>query len=105
MSGVPVALPAAMAGVTAAGHGGRVNKLHQAAQRFEAMFLGEMVRLSRPKPDPANPFTGGQGEQIWGSFMDQAMGDAMAANGGTGLAKQIEAALDRSAGNASGSQR
>ncbi len=68
-------------------------KLKQAAQRFEATFLGEMIRLARPKPVAGAPFGGGFAEQSWGMFMDEALGQAMAAHGQTGLAEQVEQAL------------
>jgi peptidoglycan hydrolase FlgJ len=90
-------------GATSAAADGNDPKLHRVAQRFEAMFLGEMIRLSRPKPDAASPFGSGAGEQLWGSFMNEALGKALAAEGGTGLAKQIEAALARAQHAAGGS--
>ncbi len=68
-------------------------KLHQAAQQFEAMFMGEMLRLARPGSKAAGVFAEGQGEKSWDIFMDQALGQAAAAQGGTGLEPEIEQAM------------
>jgi Rod binding domain-containing protein len=68
-------------------------KLHQAAQQFYAMFLGEMLRLTRPESKAAGAFAEGQGEKSWQVFMDQALGQAATAHGGTGLEAAIEKAL------------
>jgi Rod binding domain-containing protein len=68
-------------------------KLHQAAQQFEAMFMGEMLRLARPGSKAAGDFAEGQGEKSWQIFMDQALGQEAAAHGGTGLEPEIEQAL------------
>ena len=70
-------------------------QLRSKAQEFEAMFLTEMLRLARPTTQPAGPFGGGFAEESWQMFMDQALGQAMAARGGTGLEPAIEAALRR----------
>ena len=70
-------------------------RLHKVAKDFEAVFLSEMLRLARP-PDKAAPgFSAGQNGETWQVFMDQALGQAAASGGGTGLTKQIEAALRR----------
>jgi Rod binding domain-containing protein len=75
-------------------------KLHQAAQQFEAMFMSEMLRLARPGSKAAGAFAEGQGEKSWQIFMDQALGQAAAAQGGTGLEPEIEQALRTAQGKA-----
>ncbi len=77
-------------------------KLHQAAQQFEAMFMGEMLRLARPGSKATGVFTEGQGEKSWQVFMDQALGQAAAAQGGTGLEPEIEQALRTAQGKQAG---
>ena len=67
-------------------------RLHEAARQFEAMFMTEMLRLTRPPAKAAGVFAVGTGEKSWQILMDQALGQA-AAGGETGLATEIEAAL------------
>jgi flagellar protein FlgJ len=71
-------------------------KIWQAAQKFEAMAIGQMlapmfdtVDLSKTK------FGGGQGESAFKPMMIDAIGKQMAAHGGFGLAQPIYAAMLR----------
>jgi|HubBroStandDraft_1064217.scaffolds.fasta_scaffold143752_2 Rod binding domain-containing protein len=71
-------------------------KIWQAAQKFEAMAIGQMlapmfdtVDLSKSK------FGGGQGEAAFKPMMIDAIGKQMAAHGGFGLAQPIYAAMLR----------
>ena len=73
-------------------------KLHQAAQQFEAMFLGEMLRLTRPESKASGSFAEGQGEKSWQVFMNQALGQAATANDGSGLEAAIEQAMRKAQG-------
>ena len=68
-------------------------KLKATAKKFEAMFLGEMLRLARPKNNAAGAFAAGQAESSWQVFMDQALGQAAAAQDSSGLGHEIEQAL------------
>jgi len=67
--------------------------LHRAAQQLEATFMAEMLRLAHPKSTASGPFAAGVGEQTWQSFMNQALGQAVAEQGHTGLTTIIEKAL------------
>jgi peptidoglycan hydrolase FlgJ len=78
-------------------------QLRRKAQEFEAMYLTEMFRLARPTSQPAGPFGGGFAEETWSMFMDQALGQAMAARGGAGLTPAIEAVLRRAQAHGGGS--
>jgi len=71
-------------------------KVWQAAQKFEAMAIGQMlapmfdtVDLSKSK------FGGGQGESAWKPMMIDAIGKQMEQQGGFGLAQPIYAAMLR----------
>jgi Rod binding domain-containing protein len=68
-------------------------KLHATAKQFEAMFMTEMLRLARPPSHAAAPFAPGHAEKSWQIFMDQALGQAAVAKGGSGLTGDIEKAL------------
>ena len=68
-------------------------KLHTTAKQFEAMFMTEMLRLARPPAHARGPFATSHAEKSWQIFMDQALGEAATAKGGTGLTGEIEKAL------------
>jgi hypothetical protein len=72
-------------------------KMHRVAKQFEGMFMTEMLRQAHPKSGATGAFRQGIGEQQMQPFMDQALGDAMAAHGGSGLTKIIERALNAAA--------
>jgi Rod binding domain-containing protein len=63
------------------------------ARQFEAMFMTEMLRQARPQSQARGRFAQGEAEKSWQVFMDQALGEAAAARGGTGLSREIERAL------------
>ena len=71
-------------------------KIWQAAQKFEAMAIGQLlgpmfdtVDLSKSK------FGGGQGEAAWKPMLVDAIGKQIEAHGGFGLAQPIYAAMLR----------
>jgi Rod binding domain-containing protein len=59
------------------------------ARQLEASFASEMLQAARPQKRQGL-FDGGAGAGAFDSFMDHALGDAMAARGGLGLAPAIE---------------
>jgi hypothetical protein len=62
------------------------------------MFLGEMLRLTRPESKASGSFAEGQGEKSWQVFMNQALGQAATANDGSGLEAAIEQAMRKAQG-------
>jgi Rod binding domain-containing protein len=69
-------------------------KVRQVAKQFEAMFMTEMLHQAHSKPHAAGVFRTGEGESMMQPFMDQALGDAVASRGGTGIAQSIERLLN-----------
>jgi peptidoglycan hydrolase FlgJ len=69
-------------------------KVHQVAKQFEAMFMTEMLHQAHSKSHAAGVFRTGEGESTMQPFMDQALGDAVASRGGTGIAQSIERLLN-----------
>jgi Rod binding domain-containing protein len=102
----PAAMPPAVATAPApsAKFAGQA-KMHHAAQQFEAMFMGEMLRMAHPASKASGVFAPGAGEKAWQGFMDQALGQAFAATGHTGLTSVIEQALNTAAKQAQGSAK
>ena len=60
----------------------------RAAQQLEGAFAAELMKAARP-PERQGMFSGGIGASSFDSFMDQALGDAMAQRGNLGLANHI----------------
>jgi Rod binding domain-containing protein len=69
-------------------------KVHQVAKQFEAMFMTEMLHQAHSKSHAVGVFRTGEGESTMQPFMDQALGDAVASRGGTGIAQSIERMLN-----------
>jgi hypothetical protein len=63
------------------------------ARQLEASFASEMLQAARPQKRQGL-FDGGAGAGAFDSFMDHALGDAMAARGQLGLAPAIERVID-----------
>ena len=77
-------------------------KLHAAAKQFDAMFMTEMMHHVRPQSNAAGVFAPSAAERSWQVFMDQALGQAAASGGGSGLVKEIEKSLRAAQGHAPG---
>ena len=65
-------------------------QVHKTAQNFEASFLTSMVQTMFQGVTTSAPFGGGEGEDMWKSFMAEAMAKDMARHGGIGVAKSVE---------------
>jgi Rod binding domain-containing protein len=59
------------------------------ARQLEASFASEMLSAARPQKRQGL-LDGGPGAGAFDSFMDHALGEALAARGGIGLAPAIE---------------
>jgi Rod binding domain-containing protein len=68
-------------------------KIAQTAQAFEASFLSAMLGHMFTGVDAEAPFNGGSGEQVFRSFMTDAIAKSMSKAGGVGLAKSVTAEM------------
>lgn len=68
----------------------RRGKIGQTAQAFEASFLSIMLQQMFEGVNVSEPFGGGQGEEMFKSFMTDAIAKQMAKVGGVGLADQVQ---------------
>jgi peptidoglycan hydrolase FlgJ len=66
----------------------------ESARKFEAMFLGQMVDEMLATVDLGD-FGGGHAEETWRSFLSDAIGRSIAEQNSTGIARGIEAAIQR----------
>ena len=65
----------------------------QLGREFEAVFLSQFVDEMMSTID-YGPASGGQGAEIWRSFMSQALAEKLAERGGFGMGANIEQMLD-----------
>lgn len=63
------------------------------AREFEAVFLSQFVDQMMKTVD-YGPASGGQGAEIWRSFLSQAMAEKLSERGGLGLSVSVAQALD-----------
>nr|WP_294548351.1 rod-binding protein [uncultured Rhodopila sp.] len=71
-------------------------KVARAAQDFEAMAIGELLKPMFDTVDTANSFFGGgSGEEAWRPMLVQDIAKQIAAHGGLGLAKPVYDAMLR----------
>ena len=66
-----------------------LKKVEDAAQEFEAVFIGEMLKPMFEGIETDGQFGGGKGEEIFRGMMVQEYGKMLAKNGGIGLSSQI----------------
>lgn len=64
----------------------------EAAQRFEGLFLEQLVAVMRQSA----PMFSGTGGEMYGQMFDQNMGDALSRSGGVGLAEVLAQAMGAS---------
>jgi Rod binding domain-containing protein len=73
---------------------GQAAKLWKAAQDFEAMALGELLKPMFDTVDTAHgPFGGGEGEAAFRPMLVAEFAKKLAAHGGLGLARPIFATM------------
>jgi flagellar protein FlgJ len=65
-------------------------KAHQTALSFEASFLSSMFQTMFKSVTTSAPFGGGEGEEMWKSFLAEQMAKQTAKRGGIGIAKSVE---------------
>ncbi len=65
-------------------------QIRQTAEKFEASFLSIMLQQMFDGVETSAPFGGGPGEQMFKSFMTEAMANKMVKTGGVGLANTVQ---------------
>lgn len=69
------------------------------ARQLESSFAAELLRAARPAQKSALAGRGAGGD-AFDSFMDEALGSALVARGGLGLAPAIQRAIESRQGGA-----
>jgi peptidoglycan hydrolase FlgJ len=87
---VPPALLQPATGATSAAELAKRGQIKQTAQKFEASFLSVMLQQMFEGTEASAPFGGGPGEQMFKSFLTEAMANKMVASGGIGVAASVQ---------------
>jgi len=103
MSDTTISTTGAAAAATAQGSSPQPNKaqIHEAAQKFEALFLRQVLAETR-KANFGESMLNSQGTQTFREMQDSNLADNMAKQGTLGFAKMIEAQLARQTGAGNG---
>lgn len=103
MSDTTVTTTGAAAAAASQGSSPQPNKtqIHEAAQKFEALFMRQVLAETR-KANFGNSLFDNQGMQTFREMQDSNLADNMAKQGTLGFAKMIEAQLARQTGAGSG---
>ena len=64
-------------------------QMRETAQAFEASFLAQMMKPMFEGLSTDGPFGGGQGEEMFKSFMNEAMAKQVVKSGGVGIADDV----------------
>lgn len=64
-------------------------QIDKTAKAFETSFLSTMLGEMSVGVDAEAPFSGGEGEKAFKSFLNDAMAKSVVAHGGIGLSKSI----------------
>ena len=67
-----------------------MKSVHEAAQKFEGMFMNEMLSHMFAGIETDSQFGGGKGEEVFKSMMVEQYGTIVAKSGQTGLSAQLE---------------
>ena len=65
----------------------------QTAEKFEAVFLGQMTQLMMESVEVGDEFSGGHGEAMFRGVLAEKLGTEMAKSGGIGLAPAVMAQI------------
>lgn len=66
-----------------------IKQMREVAEKFEAMFLSQALQPMFASIEPASPFGGGAGNEIWKSMQIDEYGKAIARSGGIGIADAV----------------
>lgn len=98
----PVPSPSAPTGPTAPTPA--ANAAKETAEKFEAVFLGQMTQLMMESVETGDAFSGGHGEAMFRGVLAEKLGTAMAAKGGIGLAPAVLAQIIKMQGGSDNGQ-
>ena len=87
---VPPTLIQPAAGAPSAAELAKRGQIKQTAEKFESSFLSIMLQQMFEGAETSAPFGGGPGEQMFKSFLTEAMANKMVKTGGVGIAASVQ---------------
>jgi flagellar protein FlgJ len=66
-----------------------LNKVREAAEKFESFFIGQMMEHMKAGMETDPLFGGGPGEDMWKSMLNQEYGKEIAKTGRLGITEQV----------------
>ncbi len=96
--------PIASATVHTASSPAPSRKASETAEKFEAVFLGQMTQLMMENVNVGDQFSGGHGEEMFRGVLAEKLGTAMAHKGGIGLAPAVMAQIIKMQGGSGNGQ-
>ncbi|MET3824931.1 Rod binding domain-containing protein [Sphingomonas sp. PvP055] len=82
----------------------KITNAKQTAEKFEAVFLGQMTQLMMESVDVGDQFSGGHGEAMFRGILAEKLGTEIAKNGGVGLAPAVMAQIIKMQGGSGNGQ-
>lgn len=89
VSGLQKQAAAQAAAVQGAGKSMDLKKVHDAAEKFEAFFISQMMEHMTAGIETDPMFGGGHGEDMWKSMLNQEYGKGLAKSGKLGITDQV----------------
>ena len=86
---IPVSLLQGPAGAASAADLAKRGQIDKTAKDFEAAFLSTMLQSMFKDVSISKPFGGGEAEEMWKSFMTDAMAKQVVKAGGVGVAASV----------------
>lgn len=77
------------AALQGAGKNMDLKKVHDAAEKFEAFFISQMMEHMTAGVETDPMFGGGHGEDMWKSMLNQEYGKGLAKSGKLGITDQV----------------
>ena len=77
------------AALQGAGKNMDMKKVHDAAEKFEAFFISQMMEHMTAGVETDPMFGGGHGEDMWKSMLNQEYGKGLAKSGKLGITDQV----------------
>jgi Rod binding domain-containing protein len=71
------------------GQGTDMKKVHEAAEKFEAFFISQMLEHMSAGLETDPMFGGGHGEDMWKSMLNQEYGKEISKSGRLGITEQV----------------
>jgi len=89
VAGLQKQTAAQTAAVKGAGKNQDINKVREAAEKFESFFIGQMMEHMKAGLETDPLFGGGPGEDMWKSMLNQEYGKEIAKTGRLGITEQV----------------